>query len=206
MKDASNKAFWQRFAWLYGPIMEASSRPLYEAVCAEIRPQLRRDMRLLELACGTGQLSYPLAPYVARWEATDFSEAMIAAARRNMPQDPLRFSVQDATALPYPPDSFDAVLIANALHIMPHPERAMAEIRRVLKPGGLLFAPTFVHGEHPGPRLRIKLMELAGFRTYHKWTGPQLTSFVSREGFRVTGHKPLGSGLAPLCCLEAVKR
>ena len=39
---------------------------------------------------------------------------------------------------------FDAAVISNALHIMPEPEKALAEIRRVLKPGGILIAPTFM--------------------------------------------------------------
>ncbi|MCI8803907.1 MAG: class I SAM-dependent methyltransferase [Oscillibacter sp.] len=43
-------------------------------------------------------------------------------------------------------DSFDAVVISNTLHIIPRPELAPEEIRRVPKPGGALYAPTFVHG------------------------------------------------------------
>ena len=50
----------------------------------------------------------------------------------------------DATALPYADDSFDAVLIANALHVMPEPEKALREIDRVLRPGGILIAPNFM--------------------------------------------------------------
>lgn len=87
-------------------------------------------MNVLELACGTGQLSYPLSGRVRLWEATDFSEAMIAEAKKNNTFRRLHFSVQDATALPYAPESFDAVVISNALHIMPHPEKALSEIRR----------------------------------------------------------------------------
>jgi ubiquinone/menaquinone biosynthesis C-methylase UbiE len=49
--------------------------------------------------------------------------------------------VADATALPYADDSFDAVLIANALHVMPEPEKALREIDRALRLGGILIAP-----------------------------------------------------------------
>lgn len=50
---------------------------------------------------------------------------------------------------PYDPqkESFDAVVISNALHIMPHLERVLAEIHRVLKPERLLFVPTFIHSK-----------------------------------------------------------
>ena len=81
----------------------------------------------------------------------------------------LHFSIQDATALPYAPDSFDAVVISNALHIMPHPELALAEISRVLKPDGILYAPAFAHRRGAGFRLRARLLTLAGFRVYSKW-------------------------------------
>lgn len=146
--------FWQRMARHYTTVMGRSA-PLYREVCSRIRPHLNRDMNVLELACGTGQLSFPLSPYVRLWEATDFSSNMIAEAKRQVASSRLHFSVQDATDLPYAPETFDAVVISNALHILPEPDKVMAEIRRVLKPRGWLFAPTFVHG---GGRL-------AGFRT-----------------------------------------
>ena len=127
--------FWQRMARHYTTVMGRSA-PLYREVCSRIRPHLNRDMNVLELACGTGQLSFPLSPYVRLWEATDFSSNMIAEAKRQVASSRLHFSVQDATDLPYAPETFDAVVISNALHILPEPDKVMAEIRRVLKPGG----------------------------------------------------------------------
>ena len=126
--------FWQRMARHYTTVMGRSA-PLYREVCSRIRPHLNRDMNVLELACGTGQLSFPLSPYVRLWEATDFSSNMIAEAKRQVASSRLHFSVQDAADLPYAPETFDAVVIANALHILQEPDKVMAEIRRVLKPG-----------------------------------------------------------------------
>lgn len=201
-----NKWFWQRFAGVYGPVMERSSAKLYQDICSQIRPGLKRDMNVLELACGSGQLSFPLASHVRLWEATDFSEAMIAEAKKKAKSARLRFSVQDATKLPYAAESFDAVVISNALHIMPRPEKAMEEIHRVLKEDGILYAPTFIHGENTGFRIRVRLMELAGFHTYHKWNSEELVHFISEHGFLVTRHTLLGDSLAPLCYVEAKKR
>ena len=149
MKAGDNKEFWQRMAKSYGPFMQHSGK-LYDAICEKMRPGLTRDMNVLELACGSGQLSFRVAGAVRLWEATDFSERMIAEARKQPRSSRLHFSVQDATAPPYAPDSFDAVVIANALHIMPRPELVLAEISRVLKPNGILYAPTFVHGKEIG--------------------------------------------------------
>ncbi|MDE5897868.1 MAG: class I SAM-dependent methyltransferase [Treponemataceae bacterium] len=201
-----DKDFWQRYAWIYKAVMEKGSGRLYSELCAEIRAILRQDMAVFEAACGSGQLSYPLSECVSSWEATDFSSEMIAqAVKRKNPPDSLRFSVQDVTALPYSAERFDAAVISNALHIMPEPERALAEIFRVLKPGGFLFAPTFVQERRAIYRARVKAMKLFGFHLYHPWTGTELADFVARHGFAVVGRKMMRRGFLPLCCIIARK-
>ena len=202
MKAGDNKEFWQRTAKSYGSFMKHSWK-LYDTICERIRPGLTREMNVLELACGSGQLSFRLAGRVRLWEATDFSENMIVEARKKPRSSRLHFSVQDATALLYAPDSFDAVVISNALHIMPHPELALAEIKRVLKPGGILYAPTFVHGRGAGFRLRAWLLTLAGFKVYFKWTAEEFERFISEHNFQIRQTALLGGSLAPLCYLEA---
>ena len=95
---------------------------------------------------------------------------IIEAEKRNQGEhkcEQLRFCVQDATNLTYEDEKFDVVVIANALHIMPQPEKALKEIHRVLKKDGILFAPTFVYKKGYSKFL-IWLMEKAGFKTYHK--------------------------------------
>ena len=106
----------------YSKFMRRSA-PIYAEICNHIRPHLTRDMNVLELACGTGQLSFPLSPYVRLWEATDASSKMIAEAKKQTGSSRLHFSVQDASRLPYASETFDAVVIANALHILPEPEK-----------------------------------------------------------------------------------
>ena len=201
-----NKQFWQRFAKLYSPFMEKGNRKLYDEICAEISAKLHPDMTVLELACGSGQLTFRLAGRVKHWEATDFSPKMIAEAKKQFVPANLYFSVQDATRLPYAAESFDAVVIANALHIMPEPDKAMAAIYRVLKPGGLLFAPTFVHGNGAGFTLRTKMLEAVGFRVFSKWTAESFARYVRSCHFEILTEKLMGSSIAPLCCLEATKQ
>jgi ubiquinone/menaquinone biosynthesis C-methylase UbiE len=183
-KQTDNKQFWQRWASCYGPLMQ-SSEPLYAAIAQQMQPHLTPEMNVLELACGSGQLSFRLSRLVRDWEATDFSPKMIAQAKLKPRGVGLHFSVQDATSLPYADETFDAVLIANALHIMPRPEKALAEIYRVLKPGGQLFAPTFVHGEVPRTRLRMLAMRCAGLQIYNSWMVPQYLAFLQAGGFAV---------------------
>lgn len=111
--------------------------------------------------------------------------------------------MRDATALPYDDESFDAVIISNALHIMPEPEKALCEIKRVLKKDGVLYAPTFIHGNGAAYRLRTRLLELAGFYAYSKWTAAELAEFVRKHGYKVRKNKVLGDTIAPLCYIEA---
>lgn len=199
-----NRQFWQRMAKLYAPFMKSSDQ-LYADICKRIELRLSRQMNVLELACGSGQLSFRLAAKVQLWEATDFSENMIAEAKKQNGSSRLHFSVQDATNLPYAPETFDAVVIANALHIMPHPDKALAEICRVLKPDGLLFAPTFIHGAGAPFRVRARLLELAGLHVYSKWSETEFVDYISGHGFVVHKHECLGKSIAPLCYLEAQK-
>lgn len=91
---------------------------------------------------------------------------------------------QDATNLTYQDATFDVVVIANALHIMPDSDTALKEMHRVLKKDGILFAPTFVY-EKGYSKLLIWIMEKAGFKTYHKWTRAEYTKYVSQRGFCV---------------------
>lgn len=116
-------------------------------------------------------------------EATDFSEEMIRQAKTKMHSSRLHFSVQDATRLPYALETFDAVVISNALHIMPDPEKALSEIRRVLKPDGILIAPTFTAADRLLGRFKIRMMELSGFKVFHKWTPEEYIKFLENHGF-----------------------
>lgn len=200
----TNKRFWQRMAKLYGPSMK-SSGPLYDNICTRIRPYLTQEMKVLELACGSGQFSFRLAGDTGQWDATDFSDRMVAEARKRLLPQSLRFAVCDATALPYDAESYDAVLIANALHIMPEPDKAMSEIRRVVKTGGCFFAPTFIWGTDVRLHISARMMECTGFHVFHKWDEKGFAEYVSSWGFSVLEQVMLGGSIRPLCCLAARK-
>ena len=73
MIDKSNKKFWDKFAKLYAPFMK-KDQGAYDRVYEYIRPHLNKDMDVLELACGSGQLSFSLAQHTKTWIGTDFSE------------------------------------------------------------------------------------------------------------------------------------
>ncbi len=179
--DKSNKRFWERFAFIYTGFMKKNAM-VYDELCRRIRKHLSHTDSVLELACGTGQLTYRLAGDVKLWTATDFSPKMVEEAKKQGKGANIEFNVADATALRYKDESFDVVVIANALHIMPEPDQALAEICRVLKQGGLLIAPTFVYDGNYN-KVLIWMMEKVGFHTFHKWKAGELKDFVASHGF-----------------------
>ncbi|MFT8351372.1 class I SAM-dependent methyltransferase [Clostridium saccharoperbutylacetonicum] len=199
-KEFTNKKFWEKVAKLYTPIHERKNAKLYKDLCEVISKLLDKNMQVLELACGTGQLTFPLCKKVASWEATDFSKKMIEEAKARAANLPVTFTVQDATNLSYEDGKFDTVIIANALHIMPNPDKALMEIRRVLKRGGLLIAPTFVYDGKIN-KLRIWLMERIGFHTFHKWKSDEYVEFVSKRGFDIIDSSVIGGEMLPECVL-----
>ena len=119
-------------------------RAAYDEMYELIRPVVKAKT-VLELATGTGLIAKHIVNAAAHIEATDASAEMIAEAKRDNRSAKLHFSVQDMFRLPYADKSFDVVIVSNALHIVPQPEKALAEIRRVLKDDGVLIAPTFTH-------------------------------------------------------------
>lgn len=90
-----------------------------------------------DLGCGTGELSAALAPHVAHVHAIDASPVMLAAARaRVVRADNVTLASGTLEALPLPNASLDVAILLLVLHHVADPARALAEVRRVLRPGG----------------------------------------------------------------------
>jgi len=100
----------------------------------------RADWVVGDLGCGTGQVSAALAPFVSRIVAVDASAAMLQAARkrlRGLENVDLRRG--ELEALPIDDQRLDAATLMLVLHHVPEPGKALAEVARVLKPGGRLL-------------------------------------------------------------------
>lgn len=109
--------------------------------------KLSDDAAILELGCGPAYLWHECAHRIPnKWRITlsDLSSGMVDAAWRNLVVTGRTFKFEeiDAQSIPYPDESFDAVIANHMLYHVPNRLQALSEIRRVLKPGGRLFATT----------------------------------------------------------------
>jgi ubiquinone/menaquinone biosynthesis C-methylase UbiE len=100
----------------------------------------REGLDALDIGCGTGFLSLELASRGHRVTGIDFAPAMLTLAKRKAAEAgaDIRFEEADAEALPFPPLAFDLVMTRHVLWTLPHPEAAIDEWIRILRPGGRL--------------------------------------------------------------------
>ncbi|MBX3379633.1 MAG: bifunctional demethylmenaquinone methyltransferase/2-methoxy-6-polyprenyl-1,4-benzoquinol methylase UbiE [Phycisphaeraceae bacterium] len=137
--------------------------------------------RVLDVACGTGDLT----EWFARTGAVeviglDFTRAMLDVARTKRPQNlteeqaaKVSYIEGDAMALPFENESFDALSIAFGIRNVAEPAKALAEFRRVLKPGGRLVVLEF---DRPG---WFPMKQLNDF--YCGWVMPRTASLIARD-------------------------
>ena len=198
-----HKDFWGKNAGRYDRFMR-KDRAAYEEMYTLIRPVVKAKT-VLELAAGTGLIAKNIVNAAAHIEATAASPEMILEAKRDNRSAKLHFSVQDMFCLPYANQSFDAVIVSNALHIVPQPEKALAEIRRVLKDDGVLIAPTFTHaGNSFTGKVRAFFMKLAGFPLHSKWASEEYLRFLRQNGWMVRKSTVLKASF-PLTYAECMK-
>jgi len=111
---------------------------------AATRERLRRlltltgEQRALDVGTGAGSFAIALAPLVREVIGVDVVPEMLEEGRKRAPAN-VELVEADATALPYELGSFDLVCTAGTLHHVPRPELVLAEMNRVLRPGGTML-------------------------------------------------------------------
>jgi ArsR family transcriptional regulator len=109
-----------------------------------------------DLGAGTGELAASLAPFVARVIAVDASRSMLAAARRRLDgHDNVECRAGELEALPLADGELDAAVLFLVLHHVVEPPRALAEVHRVLRPGGRVLIVDMTPHEHEEYRDRM---------------------------------------------------
>ncbi len=104
-----------------------------------------KERRWIDVGCGTGGLSQTILDYASPREVrgVDFSEGFVAFASNQVSDKRAQFDVGDARELPFEAEEFDAAVSGLVLNFVPEPEKAVAEMRRVVRSGGTVSVYVF---------------------------------------------------------------
>ena len=189
--------FWNKVAEKYAkqPVADEAS---YQKKLEITRGYFRPDMDVLEFGCGTGSTAIVHAPYVKHITAIDFSSKMIEIARARADAagvDNVTFQTAAIDDLDALGERFDAVLGLSILHLLNDRHAVIADVHRMLKPGGVFVTGTVCLAEKmwymklvaPVGRLfgimplvrvftikqLVDSLTAAGFEIDHQWQPPK---------------------------------
>lgn len=188
--------FWDRRAVDYAKKPVPDERA-YEQTLERVRAHLLRNVRVLEIGCGTGTTALKLAANACEILATDYSEEMIAIARakaRAAVVSNVHFRTCTVHNTELALESFDVVLAMNLLHLLGDIPARLGRIHELLRPGGLFISKTPCLGDQSFlMRILIPLMRAVGIAPYVNFvTERSLTADIERAGFSIveTGMYP----------------
>ncbi|USF25938.1 2-methoxy-6-polyprenyl-1,4-benzoquinol methylase, mitochondrial [Firmicutes bacterium ASF500] len=198
--------FWDRWAWFYD-LAERSNRTVNVAAAARMAELVPVGARALDCAAGTGEFSLAAAKRAASVLCTDQSRPMLDRARKKAAKRGLTnisFAQRDVTALSGPDGSFDAVIAANVLHLLPEPETAVRELWRVTAPGGRLILPTYLQGTAgTAYGAMIKIYQGVGFHYEHAFTPETYRMLLERLNLAPVALEVISGGVpAGIALLE----
>lgn len=156
--------------------------------------------RVLDIGCGPGYLTEEIARIVGPQggvRAVDTSEPMIAAAKRRCASYPtVEFRHADACTLPYPDASFDAAVAVQVYLFVPQLAAALAELRRVLRPGGRVIVVDTDWGSavwnSRDPARMSRVLETWKQRYFDAHIGRTLPGALRRAGFEIAATDTMG--------------
>lgn len=145
---SNSDKFWDKKAEGYAksPISDEAS---YQKKLLETQKYFTPDMRILEFGCGTGTTAVHHSKYVGHIDAIDISENMLEIGRakaREANVNNINFTRGTLSEFNAKPESLDAVLGLNVIHLLPNRKEVLAEVARVLKPEGIFVTSTVCLG------------------------------------------------------------
>lgn len=164
--------FWDRFSGLYD-LAESLNKRAYNKMTKEISDLIPKGAVTLDCAAGTGALSVPASKNSKEVICTDMSTAMLEQAKKKCKSKGItniKFEIRDITKLSDSDNSFDVCIAGNILHLIDNPQKAIKELARVTKSGGMIILPTFLSKEgNLFAKLLLKAYKLIGFKPSYEW-------------------------------------
>jgi phosphatidylethanolamine/phosphatidyl-N-methylethanolamine N-methyltransferase len=174
---------------VFGPVLHAARRAAVAAIP-------RGTSRVLEVGVGTG-ISLPDYPSTVRITGIDLSPDMLERARTRVSEACLlnveALLAMDASELTFPNDRFDVAMAMYVMTVVPDPAQVMAEMRRVVKPGGLILAVSHFASERGVRKLMGRPLSPLGRRL--GWnTTITVSALAALPGVRLISDEPAGLG------------
>lgn len=203
--DEKGRVYWNFHAKNYDRSMMLIGRPI-PAMVELAAEAVRGAERVLEVAAGTGLVTPALAREAREVIATDYAPAMVASVEARVREAGLtnvRCEQADIYQLRFEPNSFDAVVATNVLHLVPDLGAALAALRRMLKPGGRLIVPTYCHDETTISRIVARILAITGFPAHRRFTVRSLRESLEAAGLVVSRVETL-PGLIPIGYIQGM--
>lgn len=187
---SKHSKFWDKLAHKYS-LNPIRNQQVYEKKLAMTQEYLKPEMNALEFGCGTGSTAIIHAPYIKHIKATDFSQNMIAIAKRKAADKNIQnitFECAELKDFDEQKEQFDVILGLNVLHLLEDKEETLRKVYKLLKPGGFFVSSTACLQDHTFLKL-IKyvapLGQLLGLLPLCKvFSKDELVSLHEKVGFK----------------------
>lgn len=201
----NGRSYWEQHARNYDRSLKVLGQPLPRMLELTTNA-VAGARRVLEVAAGTGLVTTVIARSATEVVATDYAESMIDILKERVAAAKL-FNVRceraDLYALPYDAGSFDAVVAANVLHLVPDLDGALHSLMHVLRPGGRLVVPTFCHSQTLLSAFVSRLLAITGFPGHRRFTTDSLVSELTKRGLSIVNQETI-AGLIPVAFVHGV--
>jgi ubiquinone/menaquinone biosynthesis C-methylase UbiE len=185
------KAFWNKLSNKYDQFIKSNWKIYDEELLNKIYENVDNDIVVLDVACGTALISEKISPKVKMVYGIDIAEKMISEGKQKIDEkgiQNIKLSVGDAYNLTFEDNSFDTVVCINALHNMQNPEKALSEIKRVLKyDGKAIFSIVGIGGsiKYTVMMFIYNLFKKTPLPIYWKVDFKQASEFIKNAGFQI---------------------
>lgn len=188
LRVEKERKYWDKLAPKYDRFIDKNWK-IYPPLLDRISSDVNVGDVVLDVATGTGLVSFKVAQRAKHVYAVDFSPPFIDEANRKVKETGIgnvEFSLEDVCSLSFDKDMFDVVICVNSLHFIRDPQQALSEMKRVLKPGGRLIAPTPCIKESPKVRLMMRFYKFfTGMSVCHCFSIEDLLNLIKEFGFDI---------------------
>ncbi|WP_028505466.1 class I SAM-dependent methyltransferase [Ruminococcus sp. FC2018] len=177
--------FWDNVSGVYDVFEDVYNGDVNKKVSMNVASYLDKEDTVLELACGTGMITRCAAPACKKLVATDFSVGMLKKTQDNcFGLKNIVFRKADIMDIKCKDESFDKVIAGNVIHLLDDPDKAVAQMNRVCKKGGLIIIPTYINKDEQGNQnLFTQIVDKAGAGFKRQFTLESYKQYFEQLGY-----------------------